>query len=81
MAYFSNGSEGMVFDEECAECPLFDKHCPIALAQSAYNYEACNNPIAREILNLLVKQEANRGYIGCQMKPLIDELMAEGTTP
>lgn len=57
MAYFSNGSEGMVFDEQCAKCKYGDKTCPIALVQITYNYEAVNNDVATNILDTLVKQD------------------------
>ena len=73
MAYFSNGSEGMLLDDECAGCLFAFDPCPIAFAQSFYNYEACNNEVASKILNCLVKQEDGK-YIGCQMKPFIDGL-------
>ena len=74
MAYFSNSSEGMMLDAECSECPLGEKGCPIYMVQASYNYEACNNVIARAILNHLVKQEADGHYIGCQMKPFIEQI-------
>ena len=74
MAYFSNGSEGEVFDEECAECILGEQPCPIFLVQSEFNYKACNDPIGREILNCLVTQDENRNYQGCQMKKLLDSI-------
>ncbi len=73
MAYFSNGTEGMIFDEECSECVLGQKPCPIAFVQAMYNYDACNNKTARAILNNLVKQGDNFEYIGCQMKALLDK--------
>lgn len=63
MAYFSNGSEGMVFDEECASCKYGTLSCPIALVQIMYNYDACNNKTATNILNTLV---SNNGE--CSMK-------------
>ena len=75
MAYFSNGSEGEVFDVECIECPLGETGCPVAGVQMSYNYKACNNPVAREILNDLVTQKRNGEYVGCQLKPLIEELL------
>lgn len=71
MAYFSNGSEGMVFDSECSDCILGEEACPIAWAQMDCNYEACNNPTATKILNMLVKQD---GDTWCRMKPLLDKL-------
>lgn len=40
MAYFSNGSEGMVFEDQCAKCKYGAKACPIALVQMLYNYDA-----------------------------------------
>lgn len=58
MAYFSNGTEGMVFDYQCSLCKYGDKSCPIAFVQLEYNYDACNNEVARKILDTLV---ANNG--------------------
>jgi len=55
MAYFANSSDGMRFDEQCEQCKFGQKPCPIALVQTEYNYEACNNKIARAILDILVK--------------------------
>ncbi len=57
MAYFSNGSEGEVFDEQCSRCKYGDKPCPIALVQTLYNYDACNNKVATNILDSLVKDD------------------------
>ena len=57
MAYFSNGTEGMVFDEQCSRCKYGQEPCPIALVQMSYNYDACNNPTARKILDTLVKDD------------------------
>jgi hypothetical protein len=54
MAYFANGTEGMVFDKQCAKCKYGDKPCPIALDQFTYNYDACNNKVASNILDILV---------------------------
>ncbi len=75
MAYFSNGTEGRVFDEECSECILGNDPCPIALVQGMFNYDACNNKTARAILNDLVKQGDDFEYLGCQMKPFLDKLV------
>jgi len=54
MAYFSNGTEGEVFYHQCSLCKYGDKACPIALVQEMYNYDACNNEVARKILDELV---------------------------
>lgn len=68
MAYFSNGSEGSQFEEECSDCKLGQEPCPIAWIQADCNYEACNNPVARKILDHLV---SNEGV--CSMKKLINK--------
>jgi len=57
MAYFSNSTEGSVFDEQCAKCKYGERPCPIFLVQVNYNYEACNNKLARTILDTLVAQD------------------------
>lgn len=75
MAYFSNGSEADLFYNECFEC-LNNEPCPIALVQSEYNYDACNNKTARAILNHLITQDDGK-YVGCQMKPIIDGIKKE----
>ena len=66
MAYFANGTDGMVFDGECDSCPYGEESCPIALVQMVYNYDACNIPVARAILDALVKDDGT-----CEMKQLI----------
>ena len=57
MAYFANGSEGEIFDDQCNACPLGDLNCPIASVQFGYNYDACNNKVASEILDCLVSDK------------------------
>jgi formate hydrogenlyase subunit 6/NADH:ubiquinone oxidoreductase subunit I len=57
MAYFSNGTEGMVFDHQCSLCRYGEEACPIMAVQMDYNYEACNNPVARKILDYLVAND------------------------
>ena len=80
MAYFSNGSEGEVLDNECAECVLTDDiPCPILWVQLEYNYEACNNEIASKILNDLIKQKEDGEYVGCKMKQILDKLFKKGS--
>jgi len=58
MAYFSNGTEGMAFEEQCSICKYGEKPCPIALVQSLYNYEAVKNETASNILTTLVSNDA-----------------------
>jgi len=55
MAYFANGSEGEVFDEQCGRCKYGQHPCPIAAVQILYNYDAVNNKTATDILSSLVK--------------------------
>ena len=57
MAYFSNGTSGECFDAQCAQCRYGDGSCPIYWVQLNYNYEACNVPVARAILDHLVKDD------------------------
>jgi hypothetical protein len=59
MAYFSNGSEGMVFDAQCSKCKFGDKPCPIAAIQINYNYDQLKDSsgIARKIMDELVKDD------------------------
>lgn len=57
MAYFSNGTEGEVFDEQCSKCKYGQKACPIAFAQLSFNYDAANNKVATDILNMLIRND------------------------
>lgn len=57
MAYFSNGTEGSVFDHQCSLCKYGEENCPIAMVQLDYNYSACNNATAQGILNMLVRND------------------------
>jgi len=55
MAYFSNGTEGEAFDDQCGKCKYGMEPYPIAMVQSMYNYDAVNNELATKILGELVK--------------------------
>lgn len=55
MAYFSNGTEGEAFDNQCNKCKYGEECCPIAGLQLAYNYDAVGNKLARTMLDELVK--------------------------
>ena len=55
MAYFSNSTEGSVFEHQCSLCKYGEKQCPIFVVQFIYNYDACNNEVARKILDTLVE--------------------------
>jgi hypothetical protein len=68
MAYFPNGSAGEGFDEQCSECPYGEEPCPVFCAQSIFNYDAVNNKVATDILNVLVKDNGT-----CMMFELIKD--------
>jgi hypothetical protein len=59
MAYYSNGSEGMAFDDQCARCKYGKSPCPIALVQIDNNYDQLNDTTgtARKILDTLVHND------------------------
>lgn len=74
MAYFSNGTEGGCFDEQCLKCKYGQDPCPIAFVQMNFNYDACNIPVARAILDALVKDDGT-----CTMfETFKSDLYAEG---
>ena len=54
MAYFANGSEGEILDNQCGGCRFGERPCPIVMVQMAYNYDAIKNKLATKILNKLV---------------------------
>ena len=62
MAYFPNSSASEGFENQCSICELGEKACPIYQVQARYNYDACNNEVARSILNELVSDKH-----GCEM--------------
>jgi hypothetical protein len=68
MAYFSNGSEGQSFDDQCGKCKYGQAPCPIAWVQTNYNYDQHNDKsgTATNILNDLVKKDGT-----CTMRELI----------
>lgn len=66
MAYFANGTEGMVLDCQCADCPYGQDPCPIYLMQAEFNYEACNDKLGRRIMASLVNEDGI-----CQMHALV----------
>ena len=70
MAYFSNGTEGEVLDEQCSECRL-PGACPVLWVQTEYNYTQLNkkNKDLRKAMNCLIDKKGN-----CQMKIQIDLL-------
>jgi hypothetical protein len=68
MAYFSNGSEGEYLENQCADCPLNDKHCPVFRVQMRYNYDQVSpgQEKLRAAMNLLINEKGD-----CQVRPLV----------
>ena len=74
MAYFSNGSEGEILDNQCAECRIpQDVPCPVLYVQMAYNYDQLDEDgeetLTSEVMNCLVDKKGI-----CKMKPILDSL-------
>ena len=59
MGYFSNGTEGMIYQEEhCIHCDHdTDEKCQVWLLHLIYSYELCNEP--DNFLNLLIPRSKN----------------------
>jgi hypothetical protein len=73
MAYFSNGTEGIVLDNQCAVCPVGthpDLPCPVLLVQLAYNYEQLGKgqDKLREAITYLVDEQGT-----CLMKKALEK--------
>jgi len=57
MAYFSNGSEGEVFDSQCDRCKYGQGTCPVAAMQACWNYDQIGNDLATLIMDNFVKKD------------------------
>ena len=59
MAYFSNGTEGAIYQERyCSRCwHDRDGVCPIIAAHLVYNYDECNKKSS--ILHILIPRSEN----------------------
>lgn len=61
MGYFSNGTEGLMFQEEyCQHCIHDMDNCAVMLAHDLYNYRDCNNKDS--ILHILIPRGENGLY-------------------
>jgi hypothetical protein len=67
MAYFSNGCEGEILDQQCADCQYGEMPCPIALVQSTYNYQQIGNLRLEAAMNVLVNPKGE-----CQMLAMME---------
>jgi len=67
MAYFSNGTEGMGYEQEvCTDCVHHDGGCAVWLAHFLHNYKECNNKAS--ILRILIPQDEQGGNLECAMR-------------
>lgn len=57
MAYFSNGTEGIAFDLQCAKCKYGEKSCPVAAMQLLWNYDQVGNDLAEKIMDNFVQKD------------------------
>ncbi len=67
MAYFSNATEGMDYEEKyCSKCVHGLHECPILIAHAIYNYDDCNKP--ESILHILIPRAKDGiGNLKCRM--------------
>lgn len=85
MGYFSNGTEGMIYEDTyCLKCVHWPKDddasgCPVLMAHHLYAYEMCNqaeNP-AKVILDMLIPPTKGLGNDRCAMFSRKDGLTAK----
>lgn len=59
MVYFSNGTEGMILDEQCGKCPLHDEGCPVYGVQQLYNYDQLDDgqEKLKDAMSMLVNEK------------------------
>ena len=60
MGYFSNGTEGMAYEERyCEKCLHYGDcgDCAVLESHAAYNYAECNKP--ESILHILIPRSIN----------------------
>lgn len=65
MGYFSNGSEGLEYEDRyCQKCVHY-KNCMVWLAHIEFNYKECNNK--NSILNYLIPIDEKGNNLKCAM--------------
>ncbi len=74
MAYFANGSEGMILDNQCVDCLHANSNaaCPINFVHITYNYDQCSD--GQEKLRDCLSKLVNDSGI-CQMRKLLAEMI------
>lgn len=71
MAYFSNGTEGAILDEQCCECLEAMKDellCPVHNVSVFFNYDQTNNNELRRCLSALVADDGT-----CRMRQALKQ--------
>lgn len=58
MAYFSNGTEGMIYEERYCDRCLHQEGCPVWDAHLLYSYRDCNDESS--ILHMLIPRDGGR---------------------
>jgi hypothetical protein len=64
MGYFSNGTEGMIYEEMfCYRCAHYqDGMCPVLTVHAVYNYDACGDDARavalKSILDRLIPRDS-----------------------
>lgn len=85
MAYFSNGTEGMMWEEQnCARCVLFDlldedEMCPILNTHYAHNYDQLTDGkpnVVADVLGLLIARGEDGSAGKCALKEVLDKRVA-----
>jgi hypothetical protein len=66
VAYFPNSTACDILQQQCEQCPLGEKMCPIHHVQLTHNYDQVGNPKFEAAMNLLVDAKGI-----CQLKPLL----------
>jgi len=76
MAYFANGTEGEILDEQCSDCRIpDDAPCPVLWVQTHYNYKQLDKgkeTLTSELMNCLVDENGK-----CLMKVEIDKVWGD----
>lgn len=74
MAYFSNGTEGMIYEEQwCSRCSHYGEDgcgCAVLEAHMLHNYDECNNE--GSILHMLIPRSKD-GLSNERCRMLIDK--------
>ena len=55
MGYFSNGTEGEIYQEQFCERCIHGEDCAVLEAHMIYNYDDCNNK--ESILHILIPRD------------------------